>query len=99
MKMIHIKKNVSLYLPESFEWLILAADIIKDSDLKAILREPWMFIDSEKYVSWERFFTTVLTEKTENTYLKYNKKNLNPVYLHDNIKNKILNIMSKIEFS
>ena len=72
---------------------------IKDSELKDILREPWIFIDSEKHASWERFFTTILTERTENTYLRYNKKNLNPVYLHDNIKNKILNIVDQIQFS
>lgn len=46
----------------------------KDSELKNILREPWIFIDSEKHASWERFFTTILTERTENTYLRYNKK-------------------------
>ena len=99
MRLVQIKKNIALYLPESFEWIILKTDIIKDSELKDILREPWIFIDSEKHASWERFFTTILTERTENTYLRYNKKNLNPVYLHDNIKNKILNIVDQIQFS
>ena len=51
------KKNIHLYLPESFEWLILSSGLISDKDIKTILEEPENYIDSTEYFSWERFFT------------------------------------------
>lgn len=57
--------NIILYLPESFEWLILSSGILKDADVKLILSSPENFIDSKLYFSWERFFTSLLIEKNE----------------------------------
>ena len=44
-----------------------------------------------KILSWERFFTDLLVQKSGKTYLQYNKRCLNRAYLQDKIKNKILN--------
>ena len=38
------KKNIHLYLPESFEWLILSSDLISDKDIKTILEKPENYI-------------------------------------------------------
>lgn len=75
--------NLILYLPESFEWMILTADILKDAEVREILLHPEDFIKSEDYVSWERYFTHLLTEKTAETYLNYSKTELNQLYLKD----------------
>lgn len=85
------KKNIHLYLPESFEWLILSSGLISDKDIKIMLEEPENYIDSAEYFSWERFFTKLLMERTEETYLKYSKSKLNPNYLHEKNKEKIVN--------
>ena len=77
-------KNIAIYLPESFEWLILKSGLIKDASVKEVLRDPSEYIESKKYFSWEQFFTALLKEKTKGTYLVYNKAKLNPVYLHKN---------------
>lgn len=69
MKLIKIQDNITLYLPESFEWIILKAGIIQDGDIQQILSEPWKYIESKEYLSWERFFTWLLVEKTEETIL------------------------------
>ncbi len=76
-------KNVAFFLPESFEWLILKSGLNEDKDLDHILEDPSEFIESEKYFSWERFFTALLTDKTKDTPFAYQKKQLNPVYMHD----------------
>ena len=55
-----------------------------------ILKEPEKYIESQKYFSWERFFTNLLIEKTDGTYMKYQKSKLNPVYLHEKNKRMIL---------
>ncbi|MCD8020189.1 MAG: translation initiation factor 2 [Clostridiales bacterium] len=92
-KLINIVKdyNVFLYIPESFEWLILYSGLI--SNVSDILASPEKYIESTEYFSWERFFTSLLVEKTNDTYLHYRKKYLNPVYLDDKQKNKILDVV------
>lgn len=82
-------KNVVLYLPESFEWLLLSTGIFRDSEIESILKAPENYIDSVLYFSWERYFTGLLIEKTKGTYLQYQKKNLNSNYLQGKIIEKI----------
>ena len=74
-------KNIALFMPESFEWLILRSGLLRSSRVEAILALPADYIESREYFSWERFFTALLTEETRQSYLKYSKKNLNPAYL------------------
>ena len=87
--------SVSVYLPESFEWLVLQAGIFEGRELRDILDEPEQYIDSAQYFSWERFFTAELVRRTVGTYLQYNKKKLNPVYLQDKLRGKIIHEMIK----
>lgn len=83
-------KNITLYLPESFEWIILKSGLIEGKDLQKILEEPEKYIDSGEFFSWERYFTKLLVNMTEETYLKYRKAHLNKAYLHDKNKRQIL---------
>ena len=83
-------KQLGIYLPESFEWLILKSNLLNDADIQEILKAPEDYIESEKYFSWERFFTALLSEKSKNTYLAYNKRALNAVYLQNYEKREIL---------
>lgn len=94
-KVIKLQNEVehfTLYLPESFEWLILKSDLIKDKNVSAILADPSSSIESKEYFSWERFFTALLTKITEATYLQYSKHSLNPVYLQESSSKKILDV-------
>lgn len=79
--------------PESFEWLILQSGLVAKENLMALLDKPYNYIDSEKYFSWEQFFTTVLQDRTKGTLYQYTKYKLNPVYLHQASKMKILAAM------
>ena len=98
MQLIKIGRGIALYLPESFEWLILNAGIFYDSELKDILNAPCEYVDSKEFFSWERFFTDLLIKKSHGTYLQYNKRSLNKAYLQDKIKNKIIDAMSPLGF-
>lgn len=82
--------NVQIFLPESFEWLILRSGLIDGKYVKQILENPEEYIESRKYFSWERFFTALLIEQTKDTYLRYNKSKLNSAYCQKNIADKIL---------
>lgn len=90
--------DTKCYLPESFEWMILKSGLIDGKEIQNILQHPQDFIESQEYFSWERFFTSILIQYTEKTYLKYHKRSLNQVYLHDKMKQAILDVMEKITF-
>lgn len=92
------KENIKLYLPESFEWIILKAGLIEEKEIRKMLEEPEQYIDSKDYFSWERFFSHLLIEKTKDTYLQYRKTSLNKTYLHDKNKEKILRCMEGIQW-
>lgn len=97
LQLINERKNVALYLPESFEWMILSSGVLKNNRIDKILDSPSEFVESKDYFSWERFFTAVLIEETKDTYLAYAKKKLNPAYLNDAVKQLILSQMEKVE--
>lgn len=85
------RKDVSLFLPESFEWLILKSGVIGDSSIKDILDAPEDYIDSSEYFSWERFFYLLLESKTrDNKYMHYSKTELPEFYVTEKNKQQIL---------
>ncbi|MDE7298000.1 MAG: translation initiation factor 2 [Lachnospiraceae bacterium] len=92
------RPTIKCYLPESFEWLVLKSGMINGKAVQDILDHPEDFIESQKYFSWERFFTALLLEYTQDSYLKYNKSRLNEAYLHDKMKQAIMNVMEGVNW-
>ena len=92
------KKNIHLYLPESFEWIILNSGLTGGKEIREILEKPEEYIDGKEYFSWERYFARLLADVTEGTYLKYKKAKLNEVYLHEKNKEMILRSIKGIRF-
>ena len=45
MKLLHNQDNIMLYLPESFEWLILKSGILNDKEIRMILENPQDYIE------------------------------------------------------
>ena len=82
-EIVRKKKRIHLYLPESFEWLVLSSGLIEGKDIENMLEEPEKYIDSKEYFSWERYFTKVLVDRTQDSYLQYRKAKLNAAYLHE----------------
>ena len=97
VKLLEVDDRFHLYLPESFEWLILKSNLLSDTDLKDILEEPYLYIESSENFSWERYFTKLLISRTSDTYMKYTKRVLNPFYMQSNIEAKILQELEQIE--
>lgn len=96
-ELIRDKKGVAIYLPESFEWLVLLSGVVKNSMLNSILERPADYIESKEYFSWERFFTAILIDMTKDSYLAYTKKKLNSIYLTDTVKKSILDEIKYIK--
>lgn len=78
---LELNPGSHVWTPESFEYLLLQSGIIPAEGLKEIMESPGDFIESGEYSSWERFFTRLLENLTQNTIYAYNKKKLNPNYI------------------
>lgn len=78
------RKGAGLFLPESFEWLILKSGLVKSGHVDEILKDPAAFVESREFFSWEQFFNAVLVRETRGTYLEYSKRKLNPSFLNPN---------------
>ncbi len=91
------KENISLYLPESFEYLLLKSDVLEDKKVLDILKEPSKYIESSEFFSWERFFTHLLMERSEGSKREYSKKYLNTFYLKNEMVEKVMKNMKFLE--
>lgn len=97
---LSVKSEIILYAPESFEWLLLSANIIPNINTVQFLQQPEEYIDSKKYESWEQFFTWLLTDKTrENPVWCYSKRRLPKVYLSAKVLNAVKKVMKLIEWN
>lgn len=85
--------NITLCLPESFEWLILKSGLLRQEDINEILKNPSDYIESKEFFSWEQFFTHLLAERTKSIdYMRYseNKSALADFYKQKENAEKIL---------
>lgn len=71
--------KITLYLPESFEWLVLKSGVLGSQTPRDILEHPAAYIESSLYFSWEQYFTDLLVHLTQETVLRYNKGKLKGV--------------------
>ena len=76
--------NITICLPESFEWMILKSGLIRSDDLEEMLANTSNYVDSEKYFSWEQFFYKYLVDVTKGTCQKYTKAKIESFYTIEN---------------
>lgn len=76
------RKSIKLFLPESFEWLVLKSGLFNSKHIKNMLPNPAEHIESSKFFSWEKFFTAELVEYSRGTRFRYDKSHLNEEYLN-----------------
>ncbi len=96
---LYMKKHpeIKLYLPESFEWIILSSGLVDGKRVSDILSKPEDVIDSNEYFSWEQFFTHLLVEETKDTYLHYSKSKLNKAYLNARERKAVVDVTEIIK--
>ena len=72
--------QITICLPESFEWLILQSGIVPIDGVQEMLKDPGKQIESAEFFSWERFFTDYLVRHSVNTHFAYSKSRLHFFY-------------------
>lgn len=82
--------NIHLYLPESFEYLLLNSKIFTSNELTDKLKHTYNYVEYLEHISWERYYTHLILELSENTAMSYTKKHLNLRYLKEKNVCKIL---------
>ncbi len=92
MESLENKKNqrISLWLPESFEYLVLKSGVVSSKKLEDVLESVPDYLDCREYVSWERFFTDLLEKLTRETSQHYTKHHLPKLWKLSPDKEKII---------
>jgi hypothetical protein len=76
-------QKIVVWMPESFEFLILQSGVVKHEKLNYFLQETYNYADSCEYESWEQYYTALLNELcqynnigtyTKSTLLAYFKR-------------------------
>ena len=95
MEYVDMYPNYIIYLPESFEWLLLKSNILRDENIIEILSSPSDYIDSTQYFSWERYFTHLIEEVSLSSTIvtNYTKSKLNKIFLSEANINKVLDVI------
>ena len=87
---VQANRRIALWMPESFEYLILKSGVLTSRELEDILASPWNYVEAKESESWERFFTQLLISLAKDTPFQYSKQTLNPSYLQDRTVRKIM---------
>lgn len=92
-----IRKKLLMYLPESFEWIVLKSGVVAEHNTEDVLANPEKYIDSVKFFSWERFFTDYLEKITvDNDICRYRKQALKPFYYEGKNKKQIIQVYPEV---
>lgn len=83
--------RVTIWLPESFEWVLLKAEVISFGTLAQVIGNPSDYIECKDYVSWERFFTYLAVTHGNH----YKKGKLNSYYKDIKFVEKVKSVMPK----
>lgn len=55
MEYVNVFENVVLYAPESFEWLLLASNVISDKEITDILEKPENYLKVKSMLARKDF--------------------------------------------
>lgn len=79
-----VPNKLAIFLPESFEWLILKAGIINEV-VPDMIEAPYNYADSSDFMSWKQYFTDLLVKNSRKIqYKTYSKNKLADYYLQEN---------------
>ncbi len=93
---VNYSRNFYLFLPESFEWMILKSNVLNSKKIMSILEKPYDYIESKEFFSWENYFTSLLVVESKNKAGRsYSKTRLNNYYKSEKVFNKIISSIDR----
>lgn len=91
-------KDLYVFTPESFEWLLLKYDGFRRF-LGAEFSEPWNYCDTKKYISYEPYFTDMLKKLCLNLHMNYSKSRLDKGFKTDKVEKHIQSCLTDLDRS
>jgi hypothetical protein len=88
--------NSVIAMPESFEWLLLKIRYGSDRFMNLKLDKTYNYADSEKYLTWEKYYTDLI-QTIDLNYFK--GLEVDTVYLADNCVNNLLQLFNFVDLS
>lgn len=85
-------RRITIWMPESFEYLILRSGVVSSGELEKILTSVPDYVEAKEYESWERYFTQLLIRLTKDKGYQYSKSMLHEYYIQDRNIQKMLEI-------
>ena len=86
--------DLSIYLPESFEWLLLRSGVLSGENLEDVLEHPERYIESAEFFTWERFFTDYIRDITKDDEIRrYSKSRLADYYKTKPVSDKVIAVL------
>ncbi len=85
LKYAEISGNIMISAPESFEFVLLHLDVVRKylSEDAGELTRTYDFCDSSQYITWERYYESLLKQiTTEHLGFTYSKSKLNSYFLN-----------------
>ena len=86
--------QVTVCLPESFEWLLLRSGVVKGDGIAEMLANPGDYIESAEFFSWERFFFERLKDVTKGTAFAYQKDKIPDAFFVDANASKVMSLIA-----
>ena len=87
--------EITVCLPESFEWLILQSGSVPIEGVREMLADPGQQIESKEFFSWEQFFANYLVQHSQGTHFAYSKSKLHAFYAVRENANKIVAVIAE----
>ena len=85
MNIASLRGNTVIFAPESFEWLLLQLDAYR-RHLSDELEKTYDYCDSRDFLTWERYFISLLDKISFDYYgFHYSKKKLDKSLLNQNV--------------
>lgn len=86
------ERRITVWMPESFEYLILRSGVVSSGELEEILASVPDYVEAKEHESWEQYFTQLLIRLTKDKAYRYSKGNLHEYYMQDRNIQKMLEI-------
>lgn len=96
MTLLRRNRNIYLFTPESFEYILLCHPYFKLTD-KILDKNYIAGTIPLTYPSWEQYFTEYLIKITSGTPFEYSKSKLNKNYINDGFINTLVSIFPELD--
>lgn len=85
--------EINIFLPESFEYLLLNTKLFNIDNLEDKLKHTYNYCEADKFISWERYYTSLMDE------IGYDKNILDNRFLEKDVVERVCSQLTDLDKS